>query len=204
MTAIWTPTAGNDREDHFGHSTFAQVQKFDEDQVNWVVSKTGILNPSGQDLLAHVQPYEVVCDNTPNLTVTTGLGRLTSLLCGLGGAVFSTTTAAIGIGTSSTTETAADVGLTLQNWWQVVSSVAPGTVTVTNDSLVAAATFDSTHANVVWAEWGLGVVTSGSAASAATLAGIGTTPILFNHKVAALGTKASGSSWVFTVKLTWS
>lgn len=189
-----------------GHETWVQVEKWDADQVTWVRNRSGVVEPRAATLRAFVPPSDIVVDDTPNLTTTNGLGRLTSSLTGAAPVVFSAaTTTCIGVGDSATAALPADADLNAAtNKYYTVADATPTrqTVTVTNDTIQVVATFISTVGNFVWNEWGLVLVTS--AVSATTLAGTGTSPILFNHKVAALGTKASGASWAFTAKLSWS
>jgi hypothetical protein len=199
----WKPGFAK-RVDLAEHSTFACVEKWHEDQVKWVENKTGIINPKRDVLIANVEPYEVRVDDTPNLTTTLGLGRLTSSLTGGAPVVFSgTSTTCLGVGSGSTAAAAADTDLQTPLYYEVADSTPTiTTTTVTNDTIQVVATFASANGNGAWNEWGLVLVTT--AVSATTKAGTGTSPILFNHKIASLGTKASGASWAFTVKLTWS
>lgn len=188
------------------HSTLAVVQKWDGDQVEYVKRKTGLLEPKGADLVVHVSPYETVKDDTPNLTVTSGLGILTNCLIGTAGTSFDAANQVVlGVGSSSTAAIAADTNLTTQSWWQILDGVVTRTtVTVTNDSIVCVATVGASNGNVAWNEWGLALATTGTLTSATTLAGTGTAT-LFNHKApVTLGTKASPAVWTFTVTLTWS
>lgn len=208
MTLKWDQDSV-DRIDFVGHSTQAIVEKWDEDQVSFAKRKLGwsSLHPdlSAVNLRRIILPYEVRMDNTPNLTTSGGLARLTSSLTGATPVVFSdTTTTVLGVGSSSTAEAVANTDLTAALWWQKADTGSPSrvTTTVANDSIQVVATFASANANGAWNEWGLGLVTT--AVSAATLATAGTGGLLFNHKTATLGTKVSGSTWAFTVKLTWS
>jgi hypothetical protein len=60
-------------------------------------------------------------------------------------------------------------------------------------------TFASADGNFAWNEWGIDVATA-TVASGTTVGAC-----LLNHKTsAALGTKASGSSWAFTATITLS
>lgn len=192
------------RLDIAGHSTLAMVEKWNDDQTKFLIRNSGILAPKRKDFLeAKMVPDEVIIDDTPNLTTTAGLGRLTSSLTGGAPVVFSgTATTCLGVGSNNTAASAGDTDLGTPVWYQVADT-APSrqTVTVSNDSIQVVATFGSSDGNDDWNEWGLVLVTT--ATSASTLNGTGTSPILYNHKIASLGTKGSGSSWAFTVKLTW-
>jgi hypothetical protein len=189
-----------------GHSTLAVVEKYDDDQVAWVESQTGILAPSGDVLRAHVKPYDVIVDDSPNLTTTNGLGRLTNFLIGTGSLVgFDSTHTMLGVGDANTAATAADTHLgsdsAAHSYYVATGAPTRVTTTVTNDSIQAAATFNTSNSDFAWQEWGFVLVTT--PAASATFAGTGTSPILFNHKIQSFGTK-SGGSWVLTATLTWS
>lgn len=194
--------------DTISHSTWTQVEKYTEDQVNWVSRKSGILAPNGDVLRRWMAPDSIEINDDPNLTTTNGLGRLTSFLIGTGSLVgFDSTHSMIGVGDTATAAAAADTQLgsnSAAHSWYIPTDSAPTrvTTTVTNDTIQAVGTFNTSNSDFAWQEWGLVLVTTPVAS--ATFAGTGTSPILFNHKAPdSKGTK-SGGSWVFTVKLTWS
>lgn len=193
------------RQEVVGHSTSVQVEKFSADQVAFATAALGH-EPLGHELRTFFAEPEdgVVVDDDPNLTTTLGLGILTNCLMNVTTANFSAANlCAIGVGSSSTAATAADTDLGTPVYYQIADSTPTRvTLTVTNDTLQVVSTFASGNANAAWNEWGLIVATTGTLVSAATKAGAGTAS-LFNHKIAALGTKASGAAWTFTVKLTW-
>src|ERR1700743_2672648 len=176
-----------------GHSTLAVVEKWDEDKVDWVRLKSGILNPKRADFMRYAcTPDETVEDDRPNLTTTLGLGILTNTLINVTTANFSAANlCAIGVGDSSTTAAVGDTDLnaTTNKYYEVADSTPTRvTTTVTNDTLQVVATFASANGNFAWQEWGLIVATTGTLVSATTKSGAGTAS-LFNHKVASLGTK---------------
>jgi hypothetical protein len=194
--------------DHAGHSTLVRLEKWSPDQVQHVrrlLDLPATCDPTAAQLRAVLAPAEVVEDDTPNLTTTGGLGRLTSFLIGTASLVgFSAATAtAVAVGSSTTPAAPADTDMGTPLYYNPADSTPTRTTTtVTNDTIQVLATFGSAVANGPWNEWGLVLVTGATAST--TLAGTGTSPMLFNHKIAALGTKASGSTWAFTAKLTWS
>lgn len=193
--------------DTIGHSTWTQVEKYTDEQVRWVEQWSGILAPTGDVLRQYLTPDSVEVNDEPNLTTTNGLGRLTSFLIGTGSLVgFDSTHSMLGVGDTATAATAADTQLgsnSAAHSWYIATDSAPTrvTTTVTNDTIQAVGTFNTSNSDFAWQEWGLVLVTT--PAASATFAGTGTSPILFNHKIESHGTKAGGS-WVFTVKLTWS
>lgn len=189
-------------------TTWFGIEKYTEDQVNWVAQKTGILAPSGAVLRRHLSPYDVFEDDTSNLTTTGGLGRLTSLITAGGGVAFSaTTTSMLGVGDTATAAAIADTQLgsnSATHAWYIPADSTPTrvTVTATNDTVQLVGTFNTSNSDFAWQEWGAVLVTT--AVASATFAGTGTSPLLFNHKApASMGTK-SGGSWVATAKLTFS
>ncbi len=62
-------------------------------------------------------------------------------------------------------------------------------------------TFGTGVANFAWQEWGW-VDVSGTLTAGFTMSGVGTSPLLLNHRVQSLGTKASGSIWTLAATLT--
>lgn len=147
-----------------------------------------------------------------NLLTTAGLQRVTNLIIGASTAVFGATTAGqavVGVGSTATAATTGDVALgantTAANgsvgcWHQVTDSIP----TAVNGVVTAVSTFASADGNFAWAEWGW-VIAVGAVTPSATLNSIGATSRqILNHKIAALGTKASGASWVFTTTVTLS
>jgi hypothetical protein len=188
-------------------TTWFGIEKYTDDQVNWVAQKSGILQPAGEVLRRFVKPDEVFEDDTSNLTTTVGLGRLTSLIIAGGGVAFSaTSTSMIGVGDTATAAAIADTQLgsnSAAHSWYIPADSTPTrvTVTATNDTVQLVGTFNTSNSDFAWQEWGTVLVTT--AAASATFAGTGTSPLLFNHKIASMGTK-SGGSWVATAKLTFS
>ncbi len=197
----------------------AHVDKWSADQVAYVRSKTGVMHPKHDLILATLggsAPEDGVADSEGNLITTNGLGRLTNLLTGGGGAALTSTLTAVGVGSTTTAALVGDTVLgantTAENGtvgcrYQVVDGApTQQTTTVTNDTVRCVCTFPaaSPGGNFAWQEWGIAVISSGSITASATLASIGTTPIMINHKIASLGTKASSAAWAFTVNVTFS
>lgn len=142
--------------------------------------------------------------NEGNELTTVGLSAITGLLLGLGGQAFSSTTqAAIGVGATNTafalgnTALAGD-GSSTTAWYQTVDAT-PSRV---NGVMSAAATFASGNANFAWNEWGWVTATS-AITPGATLASISAgTEVLWNRKVASLGTKVVGAVWTLSSTIT--
>lgn len=154
-------------------------------------------------------PYEVV-EKEDNLVMIGGSSALFQCLIGNGTGTaaqtltyFNNGNAMIGVGDTATaevstqTDLSAATGSTHRQFKPMDATYPLHTDSV---SLVAAqtitfrATFGSAEANFVWAEW---VIANWSSATTTLL----TTGRILNRKVAANGTKASGSSWQFTVTI---
>lgn len=177
-----------------------RVEKFDDEQTAWVAKRSGIVAPRGDDFAAlGVKPLDIALDEG-NLLTTAGLTRLTALLTATGSTqAITNTSARIGVGNSTTAANVADTDLgaaagSSNRYFQPMDATYP---TVSGGVVTLKATFGTSDGNFAWDEWGIDVGTP-------TVAG-GTTvaALLFNHKIASLGTKSSGS-WAFTVTVTFS
>lgn len=122
-----------------------------------------------------------------NILVNAGIALLEDLLIGAGGTVYSNANAYIGVGDSTTAAAAGQTDL------QAASNKLRKAMDATYPSrsgqtLTFRSTFGSSDANFAWEEWAVfNASTSGT---------------MLNRKVAAMGTKASGATWVFTVTIT--
>lgn len=135
-------------------------------------------------------PYETVVVEG-NLLLNAGLTRLNNLLIGAGGTAFNSSNARIGVGNSSTAASASQTDLQgASKRFELVDSISNS-----NQTITAVATFQSGDANFAWEEWGI----DNGTADGATV----TAPLL-NRKVASMGTKASGAVWTLTVTITTS
>lgn len=173
------------------------VEKWEPDIVDWATLALGH-TPSGADLACFARPDEVVYREM-NLLVNVGIQRLEDLLIGAGGQAYTATFSRIGTGNGAGTAAAADTDLSAaagaaNRWFQAMDSTFPSRSAQT---LTFKSTFASADGNYAWNEWGIDQGGAGSSTSGATVGA----PLL-NHKTgAALGTKASGSSWAFTATL---
>lgn len=150
-----------------------------------------------------------------NLLVNTGLGNIFSLWMGLTGAAINPIrdvaggTSVVGVGSGAAA--AATTDTTLQGnggsaWYQGIDATSLATSAI--NTLVATCTVASGNGNFSWQEWcwatGSGAVTAG--ANGGTTAGspfaTGATWSMVNHKTNVnLGSKASGSAWVFSTSV---
>ncbi len=180
----------------------AAVRKYSPDQVAWATRKMGY-EPQGHRLsLLFRTPEDGITEEPGNLMVTAGLNLLTSLLEGGAGTPFAHADAIVGVGSTSTAATVADTALGADNtsgaYYQQADSSYP---TQSNGVITCQATFASGNANYAWNEWCL-ATGSGGITAGTHLSAVATSVVMLNHKVASLGTKASGASWVFVATVT--
>lgn len=179
----------------------AHIDKYSAEQVEWVRSKTGLLEPKGDTFEAfNMTPEDGVIDVEGNELTTAGLTRITSLINGAGGQALTNTATRIGVGNSNTAFAAGQTDLqaaagSSNRFFMTMDATYPST---SAGVITARATFGVSDGNFVWNEWGLDIgtptVTSGTTVNAT----------LVNRRVASMGTKASGATWVFTVTVTLS
>lgn len=111
---------------------------------------------------------------------------------------WSNTNSYLGVGDSSTAEAATQTELqaATNKFYKVMNATYPSRV---NQTISFQSDFVSAEANYVWAEW-----TISAGATTASGGGFTTGTTNLNRKVAALGTKASGSTWTLTGQVTFS
>jgi hypothetical protein len=171
-------------------------------KARWTIKKyTGDWTGEQIDAGDAPAPYEVI-DKEDNLMLYGGASCLWQSLIGNGTVTagqsltyFNNAQAAIGVGDSNTAEAATQTDLQAatnklrkamdSTYPQHTDATTAGAATITFRS-----TFASADANFAWAEW---IVANSPTAG---------TGRALNRKVAANGTKASGSTWQFTVTLT--
>lgn len=124
-----------------------------------------------------------------NILLSEGIGELWDLVCGLGApAAFSNANAYIGVGDSTTAESAAhtDLQASTNKTYKAMAATYPqrsGT-TVTFQSV-----FGSSDANYAWQEFTVANASSGTGKN-------------LNRKVSNQGTKASGQTWTVQLQIT--
>lgn len=189
------------RFDSFHWMPKARVEKFGQEETEWVARESGLLAPSADVFSAlGVKPYETV-EVEGNLLTTAGLTRLTALLIASGSPQAVTSTSArIGVGNSSTAEAVGQTDLqaaagSSNRQFKVMDATYPQ---VSAGVVTLKSTFATGEANFVWAEWGVDIKNSPPAADGTTV-----NDVLLNRKVAALGTKATGT-WALTCTITFS
>ncbi|MGW0052029.1 hypothetical protein [Nocardia nova] len=195
-------------DDIFRWHAEAKVIKFEPATVLDMIRHVG-REPVGHEIEDLVQRGVFLPDDIHhedgNLLTSAGLNRLTALFEGAGGAVFNAAQAIIGVGSSTTAAAVGDTALggngsASTAYYQGVDTGYP---TQANGVINANATFGTGNGNFTggWQEWCLAIAT-GTITPGPTLASVGTSPVMFNHKVANLGVKASGAIWTLQATCT--
>ena len=128
-----------------------------------------------------------------NCLLNEGIDELWSLVCGTGGVKFDNANAYIGVGDDATAATAAQVKLCAElNTTDFLYKAMDTSYPTYGSSQKATwrSTFGSSDMNDIWAEI---TVANGDE---------GVAHDNLNRKVQAMGTKASGTSWVATLEIT--
>jgi hypothetical protein len=189
------------KDDGIKWNPLVTIEKYSPDQVEWIRTQSGILEPQGSDFEAFsLVPEDGVLDVSGNELTTAGLTRITSLINGAGGQALTNTATRIGVGNSATAFAAGQTDLqasagSSNRFFMTMDATYPST---SAGVITARATFGTGDGNFVWNEWCLDIgtptVSSGTTVNAT----------MVNRRVASMGTKASGASWVFTVTVTLS
>ncbi len=155
-------------------------------KVKWQVEKYRGNLPTEEDRKLF-KPYEVL-EGEGNLLLNEGIDELWDLLTGVGGTAYSNANARIGVGNSNTaavaTQTALIGGSTELKGMEATYPLS------TSQAVTFRSSFGSSEGNFAWEEW---TVDNGASANKN-----------LNRRVVSLGTKVSGTTWVFTVTITLS
>ncbi len=126
-----------------------------------------------------------------NIALNEGLQELIDIICGLGTPTkWDASNARLGVGDSSTTETATQTGLQASTN-KTFKAMDSGYPQRTNQTVEWRSTFGSDEANYAWEEY--------TVVNAASDAGKN-----LNRKTASKGTKASGETWTLNLQITFS
>jgi hypothetical protein len=178
--------------------------------------RSGPLQLSGMEFERYFPggPEEGDATSTGNIFVAQGLTNLVSLWMGLTGTAVNKltqtgATPVCGVGTGTAAAATADATLISNGgsaYYQGFDAATLGT-TSTNGVIIGTSTFASAVANFNWNEWcwatGTGLMTPGSNGGSVAGSPFATASSwqMVNHKTnVALGSKASGSSWVFSTQ----
>jgi hypothetical protein len=126
-----------------------------------------------------------------NIALNEGLQELIDVICGLGTPTkWDASNARLGVGDSSTTETAAQTGLQAATN-KTFKTMDSGYPQRSNQTAEWRATFGSDDANFAWEEY---TVVNAESDTGKNL----------NRKTASKGTKSSGETWTLSLQLTFS
>jgi hypothetical protein len=169
------------------------------ERVGLIPVKHGL---SSAALRALVGPPEEAVEIAGNLLLNEGIQRLqdmtmiaTVLSNQVAGNPWSNANAFIGVGDSSTAEAATqtDLQAATNKFYKAMNATFPSR---SSQTASFQSDFITTEANFVWAEW---TVSAGATSASGGGFTVGTTNL--NRKVAALGTKSSGT-WTLTSQIT--
>lgn len=135
------------------------------------------------------KPYAVV-DIPGNLMLNEGIALHIDLMIGAGGTAFNNANAYIGVGDSSSAESAAQTGLqaATNKLYKAMSATYPQR---SSQTVTFRSAFGSSDANFAWNEF---TVANGNSDSSVNL----------NRKVSAQGTKTAGQTWTVDLAITFS
>lgn len=135
-----------------------------------------------------VRPYEVL-EGEGNLLLNEGINELFTLICGTGATKWDNSNARLGVGNSNTAAAATQTAL-LGGSTEIKAMDASYPTYGTTQKATFRSTFASGEGNFAWEEWS---IDNGASALKS-----------LNRKVTSLGTKVSGTTWVFTVEISLS
>lgn len=125
-----------------------------------------------------------------NLLLNEGIAELLDLLIGAGGTAFNNANSYLGVGDSTTAESAAhtDLQAASNKTYKAMSATYPSR---SGQSVTWRAVFGSADANYAWQEFTVSNASSGTGKN-------------LNRKVSNQGTKASGQTWTLDLTITLS
>ena len=165
----------------FNYKTLWTIRRFADDAAFAADTPTPVLDAEGNELPA-------VSEIEGNLLLNEGIQLLEDLLIGAGGTAYNNANSYLGVGDSSTAESASQTGLQAASnkTYKAMQASYPqrSSQTVTWRSV-----FASGDANYAWNEF---TIVNASSDTGTNL----------NRKVSAQGTKASGQTWTLDVTVT--
>jgi hypothetical protein len=186
----------------------ARIEKYGPEVVDELTRLLGY-EPKAADFASFSADPFAVTEVEGNVLCIGGLGMITNaLISGTFDPLTGTGSGRsfVGVGTDSGTAALASqtalVGAT-QYYNTFDSNPTRVTTTTTNDAIQGVSTFGSAVANFAWNEWGWFSTTAGTITPGTAVNVSSGTETMWNRKVASMGTKGSGSSWVFTTKVTF-
>lgn len=185
----------------------ARIEKYGPEVVTELTRILG-REPLAADFKAFSADPYAITEVDGNILVAGGLAMLTNAI--IGGTYDPLTSARSfnGVGDSSTAAATAQTDLqaaTNKYYNPFDSNPSRVTTSVTNDTVQGTSTFTSSNGNFAWQEWAWFTTTSGTPAGNTVLASVSAgTETMYNRKVASMGTKSAGASWVFTSSVQFS
>ncbi|RIK41610.1 MAG: hypothetical protein DCC55_11375 [Chloroflexi bacterium] len=171
--------------DRINYQTRWIVRRFADDAAFTAGVPTPVVDPVTGGILPAISEIE------GNLLLNEGIGELWDLACGLGTpGAFDNTNSQIGVGDSTTSESATQTGLQASTN-KLYKAVEAGYPQRSAQTVTWRAIFGSGDANFAWQEF---TVANGNSDAAVNL----------NRKVSNQGTKASGQTWTLDLQITLS
>lgn len=168
-------------QESFKYQTKWMIRRFADDAAFAAGTPTPVVDADGQELPA-------ISEIDGNLLLNEGIALLLDLLIGAGGTAYNNANSYIGVGDSSTAESASQTGLQAASnkTYKAMQATYPSrsAQTVTWRSV-----FASADANYAWQEF---TIVNASSDTGTNL----------NRKVSSQGTKASGQTWTVDVTIT--
>lgn len=168
-------------QEKFNYQTRWMIRRFADDAAVAAGTPTPVVDADGNELPA-------ISEIDGNLLLNEGIALLLDLLIGAGGTAYNNANSYIGVGDSSTAESASQTGLqaSTNKTYKVMQATYPSrsAQTVTWRSV-----FASGDANYAWNEF---TIVNASSDTGTNL----------NRKVSSQGTKASGQTWTVDVTVT--
>lgn len=150
--------------------------------AKWTVEKW-----HSQDRFEAGLPPDEVEEVDGNILVTAGINLMLTLLIGGAGTPYNSANAYLGVGDSTTAESASQTDLQAATN-KLRKAMDSGYPTVSGNQVTFRSTFGSTEANFAWNEVGAFNASTGGT--------------MLNRKVVSLGTKSSGATWTLTLTIT--
>ncbi len=175
-------------------------EKWSEEACKFARKKTAAVGDISSAILRKVVgKAELEETHGGNLLVNEGIARLLALLTAAGGTAYNNANAYIGVGDTATAATATDTELNAANsasnrFYKAMNASYPTAAVSQTQSWQS--DFATSEANFAWNEW---TVAAGATTASGSGFLVGTTNL--NHKIASLGTKASGT-WTLTAQIT--
>lgn len=165
----------------FNYKTLWTIRRFADDAAFAADTPTPVLDAEGNELPA-------VSEIQGNLLLNEGIALLLDLLIGAGGTAYNNANSYIGVGDSSTAESASQTGLqaATNKTYKAMAATYPQR---TSQTVTWRAVFASGDANYAWAEF---TIVNASTDTGTNL----------NRKTSTQGTKASGQVWTLDVTVT--